>query len=96
MQFSPLKAKSERNDKKLETKTLHVYRDVIIGGLKNHWRNLYTNEISELLNNGNYPFSYSIERNPKNECQAEILITINESTVRIPSDDKNKWIDISG
>lgn len=91
-----LNAPVNKNQSKLDTKNLEVYRDVIITGIRNHWRKMLPNEITEILNNGNYPFTYVMKSNPSNPLQLEILITMNGSTVRIPSQNNHDWIEING
>jgi len=91
-----LNAPVNKNQSKFDTKNLEVYRDVIITGIRNHWRKMLPNEITEILNIGNYPFTYVMKSNPSNPLQLEILITMNGSTVRIPSQNNHDWIEING
>ncbi len=90
------KAINSAKNSKFDVKQLQVYRDVINGGIRNHWRKMYSHEITELLSKANYPFEFVINKNPNNPLNIEILISMNGSKVRIPSDDKKQWIEIGG
>lgn len=91
-----LTAPVNKNQSKIDTKNLEVYRDVIVAGIRSHWRKMYSHEITEILNKGNYPFTYVMKNNPSNPLQLEILITMSGSTVRIPSQKNHDWIEING
>lgn len=41
-------------------------------------------------------FTHQINYNPKVANQIEIILCIDKSSVRIPSDDINEWIEING
>ena len=51
------------------------------------------NKINALFNH-EYPFTHDIKVNPKNELQVEIIFSMHEVDIRVPSDDKNDWIQI--
>ena len=91
-----LTAPVNKNQSKIDTKNLQVYRDVIVAGIRSHWRNMYAHEITEVLNKGNYPFTFVIKNNPSNALKVEIIISMNGSSVRIPSQNNNDWIEING
>ena len=90
------KAINSAKNSKFDVKQLEVYRDVINGGINNHWRKMYSHEITELLSKANYPFEFIIKKNPNNPLNVEVLISMNGSEVRIPSNNKNQWIEIGG
>ncbi len=41
-------------------------------------------------------FTHQINHNPKVANEIEIILNIENSSVRIPSDDINEWIEING
>lgn len=72
---------------------LEVYRGTFTQTIRGHFRPQTIQEINELFNH-EYPFKHEIKVNPKNELQIEIILSMNEVEVRVPSDDKNDWIQI--
>ena len=72
---------------------LEVYRGTFTQTIRGHFRPQTIQEINALFNH-EYPFKHEIKVNPKNELQVEIIFSMNGVDVRVPSDDKNDWIQI--
>ena len=72
---------------------LEVYRGTFTQTIRGHFRPQTIQEINALFNH-EYPFTHEIKVNPKNELQIEIIFSMNGVDVRVPSDDKNDWIQI--
>lgn len=72
---------------------LEVYRGTFTQTIRGHFRPQTIQEINALFNH-EYPFTHEIKVNPKNELQIEIFFSMNGVDVRVPSDDKNDWIQI--
>lgn len=72
---------------------LEVYRGTFTQTIRGHFRPQTIQEINALFNH-EYPFKHEIKVNPKNELQIEIIFSMNGVDVRVPSDDKNDWIQI--
>lgn len=72
---------------------LEVYRGTFTQTIRGHFRPQTIQEINALFNH-EYPFTHEVKVNPKNELQVEIIFSMNGIDVRVPSDDKNDWIQI--
>jgi hypothetical protein len=72
---------------------LEVYRGTFTQTIRGHFRPQTIQEINALFSH-EYPFKHEIRENPKNELQIEIIFSMNGVDVRVPSDDKNDWIQI--
>lgn len=72
---------------------LEVYRGTFTQTIRGHFRPQTIQEINALFNH-EYPFTHDIKVNPKNELQVEIIFSMHEVDIRVPSDDKNDWIQI--
>lgn len=72
---------------------LEVYRGTFTQTIRGHFRPQTIQEINALFNH-EYPFTHEVKVNPKNELQVEIILSMNGIDVRVPSDDKNDWIQI--
>ena len=72
---------------------LEVYRGTFTQTIRGHFRPQTIQEIRGLFSH-EYPFTHEIKVNPKNEMQVEIIFSMNGVDVRVPSDDKNDWIEI--
>jgi hypothetical protein len=72
---------------------LEVYRGTFTQTIRGHFRPQTIQEIRSLFSH-QYPFTHEIKVNPKNEMQVEIIFSMNGVDVRVPSDDKNDWIEI--
>jgi len=80
----------------VDLKNLEIYRDSFTGTIRGHFRLMTMNEVVALFNQSNYPFTYTIERNPKNPNLISFTFVSGTSTVRVPSENKNEWIAING
>ena len=72
---------------------LEIYRGTFTQTIRGHFRPQTIQEINALFNH-EYPFKHEVKVNPKNELQVEIIFSMNGVDVRVPSDDKNDWIQI--
>lgn len=75
---------------------LDSYKQIYISAIKNHWRLLSLREINEMILRDKQTFTHQINYNPKVENEIEIILLIENSSVRIPSNDINEWIEING
>lgn len=73
--------------------SLEVYRDSFNSTINNHFRLLSENELRDMFT-AQYPFTTQFNYNPKSENQIEVLITQHGITIRIPSEDKNQWVNL--
>ena len=80
----------------VDDSNLDIYRKSFTNTIRGHWRVMGLNEVKELFNQANYPFSHEIKRHPQNSNQIEIIIASSGNEKRIPSDDKNDWITVNG
>lgn len=72
---------------------LEVYRGTFTQTIRGHFRPQTIQEIQGLFIH-EYPFTHEIKVNPKNEMQVEIILSMHGVDARVPSDDKNDWIQI--
>lgn len=72
------------------------YRDMFVSAIRTHWRLLTEREIRDLIDKEKYPFTYTFKQNPYQQNKIEMFFTHGESTIRVPSEDSNDWIDING
>lgn len=99
IQQSPNSASIQLQTKKIEVpvqtvrNNLEVYRDSFNNTIKSHWRKLSVNEFRDMFT-AQYPFTTQFNHNGNSENQIEALITQHGVTVRIPSQDKNEWIEL--
>ena len=77
-------------------KEMNIYRDMFTQTIRNHFRLLFDHEIHEMLTRDNYPFSFEIKKNPVQQNQVEIILSLGAYSVRIPSEDRNDWLNING
>jgi len=75
---------------------LDSYKNIYISAIKNHWRLLFFSEINDMILRDTQTFTHQINHNPKVANEIEIILNIENSSVRIPSDDINEWIEING
>ena len=75
---------------------LDSYKNIYISAIKSHWRLLSFSEINDMILRDTQTFTHQINYNPKVANQIEIILCIDKSSVRIPSDDINEWIEING
>lgn len=75
---------------------LDTYKNIYINAIRGHWRLLSVNDINEMITRDKQTFKHQVNINPQQPNQAEIWLTEGSASVRIPSDDKNEWLDING
>lgn len=75
---------------------LDTYKDIYISAIKSHWRLLSFSEINDMILRDTQTFTHQINYNQKVANQIEIILCIENSSVRIPSDDINEWVEING
>lgn len=80
----------------VEMKELRVYRDVFMGAIKGHFRAMSKSEILGVLSMEKYPFTYQVNHNKENGSLVEIILTSKGNSLRLPSENTNEWISISG
>jgi hypothetical protein len=77
-------------------KELQVYQGVFMGAINGHFRLMSKSEVIDILNGENYPFTYQVNHHRENSSLIEIILTSRENSLRLPSENKNQWISISG
>ena len=75
---------------------LETYKNIYINAIRGHWRLLSINDINEMINRDIHTFTYQLNINPSQPSKAEIILIQGKDSVRIPSEDKNDWLDING
>ena len=75
---------------------LETYKNIYINAIRGHWRLLSINDINEMINRDIHTFTYQLNINPQQPSKAEIILIQGKDSVRIPSEDKNDWLDING
>jgi hypothetical protein len=75
---------------------LETYKNIYINAIRGHWRLLSINDINEMINRDNHTFTYQLNSNPTQPSKVEIILIQGKDSVRIPSEDKNEWLDING
>jgi hypothetical protein len=82
--------------KEVDDKQLRVYGNSILQTVNAHFRPMMVSEIQELLSRANYPFSYEFERHPSDGSKLAIILTSKNKSVRVPNENKDDWMTISG
>lgn len=90
-QVAPIGEPSE-----VDSQNLDIYRQMFTNNIRGHWRVMELHEIADMFNQASYPFTHEIKRHPENSNQIEIILSSSGVNLRIPSDDKNDWINING
>lgn len=80
----------------VDKKQLIGYRGAIMKTISSHFRLLSKREINELFTGDSYPFDSYVNNHPSAQNQLEIILVSGKNEVRLPSDDTNEWISISG
>ena len=75
---------------------LDTYKGIYLNAIRGHWRVLSVAEINEMILRDNQTFTHQINFNPQQQNKVEIILIQDTHKVRIPSDNKNEWIDING
>lgn len=75
---------------------LDTYKNIYLNAIRGHWRLLSVNDINEMISRDVQTFTYQVNVNPQQTNKAEIWLMQGSASVRIPSDDKNEWLDING
>jgi hypothetical protein len=88
--------KSSSDVSSVDAGQLEMYRNVFMGTILNHFRLMSKNEISGLFAQANYPFSYEIKNHPEQGNKIEIILTSGKSSLRLPNENTNDWINING
>ena len=75
---------------------LDVFKNMYLNAIKNHWRVLSYNEISEMILRDKQTFTFEINFHPSQSNKVEIILKQDNNSVRIPSSDTNDWLEING
>lgn len=75
---------------------LNTYRTLFTQTIRGHFRLLFEHEVHEMLTRDRYPFNFQIKKNPNQQNQVEIILSLGTNSVRVPSEDKNDWLSING
>jgi hypothetical protein len=75
---------------------LEKFRILFTQTIRSHFRLLTVNEINDMIKRDRYPFTHTIIVNPNQGNQVEIIFSSGNSSVRLPSEDRNDWISING
>jgi hypothetical protein len=75
---------------------LETYKNIYINAIRGHWRLLSVNDINEMINRDTHSFTFQVNINPQQPSKAEIILIQGSDSVRLPSENKNEWIDING
>ena len=81
------------NPKTVDMKALDIYSSSFLSTIANHFRLLSISEIHEMLNGGDYPFTYEVITNPASNTQVAITLTSGNLSKRVPN---QNWINING
>ena len=74
---------------------LENFANIYLHTIRNHFRLMTINEIDEMIKRDKEMFSHTIKTNPQQSNRIEIILTQNNSSVRIPLN-SSEWIDING
>jgi len=75
---------------------LDTYKNIYLNAIRGHWRLLSIADINEMISRDTQTFTHQVNVNPQQNNRVEIWLTQGSASVRIPSDNKNEWIDING
>ena len=75
---------------------LDIFKNMYLNAIKNHWRVLSYNEISEMILRDKQTFTFEINFHPSQSNKVEIILKQDNNSVRIPSSDTNDWLEING
>ena len=75
---------------------LDIFKNIYLNAIKNHWRVLSYNEISEMILRDKQTFTFEINFHPSQSNKVEIILKQDNNSVRIPSSDTNDWLEING
>jgi hypothetical protein len=75
---------------------LETYKNIYLNAIRGHFRCLSVNEIHEMINRDNQTFQHVVNLHPQQQNKAEIILTQGNDSIRIPSEDKNEWLEING
>jgi hypothetical protein len=75
---------------------LDTYKNIYLNAIRGHWRLLSIADINEMISRDTQTFTHQVNVNPLQNNRVEIWLTQGSASVRIPSDNKNEWIDING
>jgi hypothetical protein len=75
---------------------LEKFRILFTQTIRSHFRLLTVHEINDMIKRDRYPFTHTIIVNPNQGNQVEIIFSSGNSSVRLPSEDRNDWISING
>ena len=75
---------------------LDTYKNIYLNAIKGHWRLLSINEIQEMILRDTQTFTFKINFHSKQQNKIEIILSQDNSSVRIPSNNNDEWLDING
>jgi len=75
---------------------LDTFAQMYLNAIRTHFRVLSFNEISEMILRDKQSFTFVINFHPNQANKVEIILTQDNSSVRIPSNDTNDWLEING
>lgn len=75
---------------------LEIYKNIYVKAILGHWRSLSVAEINEMILRDVQTFKHQVNLNPLQPNKAEIILTVGNNSIRIPSDNSNEWLDING
>jgi hypothetical protein len=74
---------------------LENFANIYLNTIRHHFRLMTIPEIDEMIKRDKEMFSHTIKTNPQQSNRIEIILTQNNSSVRIPLNN-SEWIDING